>query len=330
MKQITKAISVLFIGIVSLQYVAFRQVATTEYLEWEIPEMVFPEDNPITDAGIQLGGALFFETLLSKDSTLSCQSCHMVGEAFADHLLVGEGIKGRLVTRNTPTLLNIGYHPYFMADGKFETLEEQVMGPINDHREFDLSASEVVVRLKTIPLYNELSMKAYGKELDIEAVQKSIANYERLLISADSKFDMYQKGDTTLTNEELQGWKLFQSAKLNCIACHSGFNFTNYAFENNGLYNTYSDSGRAIITKLPEDVAKFKVPTLRNISKSFPYMHNGSLSSLEQVIDHYASGGKGHASQSKLIIGFEITDTEKNNLVTFLNTLTGKQFLESY
>lgn len=298
--------------------------------EWKRPEVVYPEDNPLTDAGIELGGSLFFETLLSRDSTLSCQSCHMVGEAFADHLPVGEGIKGRHVSRNTPTVFNVAFHPYFMADGKFGSLEQQVLGPINEHREFDMTPEEVVERLRSVLRYNELSQAAFGEELTIEGVQKSIANYERLLISDNSKFDQYQRGETQLTEEELKGWELFRGSKLKCIECHGAYNFTNYAFENNGLYETYSDSGRARITKAAGDLAKFKVPTLRNIAITYPYMHDGSLDSLEQVIDHYSKGGRMHESKSDLVRGFEITDSEKKCLVAFFQTLTESRLVGYY
>ncbi|GAB5558048.1 MAG: cytochrome-c peroxidase [Schleiferiaceae bacterium] len=300
-----------------------------QIVEWEAPEVVFPKDNPLTDESIELGSALFFETLLSKDSSISCQSCHLITEAFADHLPLGEGIKGRTVFRNTPTLTNIGLHPYFMADGKFATLEDQVLGPIEEHREFDMTPEEVVKRLKTYPLYNELSQKGYGTELTFEVVQKSLANFERMLVSQPSKFDEYQKGLFNLTPEESRGWDLFQKPGINCIQCHNGYNFTNYAFENNGFLGTYLDSGRAKITGNPEDFQKFKVPTLRNIAITYPYMHDGSIKTLEEVIRHYENGGLDHPSQSPLISGFEITDQERKELLAFLETLTEYRYLEN-
>ena len=296
--------------------------------DWEKPRVKYPDDNPFSEASIKLGGELFFESLLSKDSSISCQSCHLISEAFTDHLPVGEGVFGRKVTRNTPTLINIGLHPYFMADGKFNSLEDQVLGPINEHREFDMSPEEVISRLKSIPRYNELSNSAYSQDITIEIVQKSLANFERIIVSEGAKFDQFMEGEFELTSEEKAGWKLFNSTKLKCIQCHNGYNFTNYSFENNGLYTSYSDSGRALMTGREEDVAKFKVPSLRNIAITFPYMHDGSFSSLEEVINHYSSGGKGHVSQSEFIKGFSITAEEKKALIAFLNTLTDTRFLE--
>ena len=295
--------------------------------KWERPEVVYPEDNLFSEESFELGAMLFSEKLLSRDTSINCQSCHMNDAAFADHLTVGEGIRGRHVTRNSPTLFNVAFHPYFMIDGKFKSLEDQVLGPINDHREFDMNPQLVIERLRSLPIYNELSNKAYQKDIDIEVVQKSIANFQRELISDNSKFDQFQRGETNLSVQELQGWKLFNSSELNCIQCHNGYNFTNYAFENNGLYTTYQDSGRALITHSQEDLAKFKVPTLRNISVTYPYMHDGSIISLDEVITHYASGGKKHSSQSSLVSGFEITKQEQAALISFLYTLSEDRYL---
>lgn len=314
--------------ILALVWSAFTIDDSQSHEKWERPEVIFPETNPFSEASIELGNQLFFETLLSKDSSISCQSCHLVSEAFADHLPLGEGIKGRHVTRNTPSLQNIGLHPYFMADGKFKTLEDQVLGPIKEHREFDMSESEVVERLKSIPIYNKLSMAAYQKEISMEIVQKSLANFQRILISDSSRFDKFRRGELKLSDQEMMGWKLFKSKELNCSKCHSGYNFTNYAFENNGLYKSYQDSGRALISKKEADLAKFKIPSLRNVAITYPYMHNGSINTLEDVIEHHASGGKGHKSQSDLIKGFEIGDKEKEALISFLKTLTENRYLQ--
>lgn len=308
----------------------FMEDTSVFFDDWEKPTVKFPDDNPFSEASVELGGELFFETLLSRDSSISCQSCHLITEAFADHLPVGEGIMGRTVTRNTPSLINIGLHPYLMADGKFSSLENQVLGPINDHREFDMSPEEVIARLKGISRYNELSRAAYNEDLSIEIVKKALANFERIIVSEGSRFDQFMERKIELTQEEKMGFELFKSAKLNCIQCHNGYNFTNYSFENNGLYASYLDAGRALQTKREEDLAKFKVPSLRNVSITYPYMHDGSLHSLEEVIDHYASGGKGHTSQSKLIKGFKLQAHEKKALLAFLKTLTDSRFLEDH
>lgn len=295
---------------------------------WARPEIIFPEDNPGTDESANFGASLFFETLLSRDTSISCQSCHLITEAFADHLPVGEGVDKRKVTRNTPTIFNTAFHPYYMRDGKFKTLEEQVIGPINDHREFDLSPEEVVERLKTVPIYNRLSQEVYGQELDITVVQRAIANFERFMVSDHSAFDDFMRGDKHgISSDAKAGYRLFSSPKLGCTGCHNGYDFTDYSFQNNGLYIDFADSGRALMTHLREDIGKFKVPTLRNLPFTAPYMHDGSVETLEEVIDHYASGGKQHFNQSEKIQGFEITSIQKKQLVAFLHSLTEKRLL---
>ena len=295
---------------------------------WEFPEVEYPADNPLTDASINFGGSLFFETLLSRNRSVSCQSCHLITQAFADHLPVGEGIDGRKVTRNTPSLFNVGFHPSLMKDGKFTTLEEQVLGPINDHREFDLNPEEVEERIAAIPMYQEMSQQAYGEPVSIEIIQKALANFQRALISKKSSFDDYMKGGVdSISNSAKRGFELFSSDELNCTACHNSFDFSNYSFQNNGLYKAYADSGRALITHSNQDIGKFKVPSLRNIALTYPYMHDGSVETLEEVIRNYAKGGSKHKNQSKEIKGFKINDEEMKDLIAFLEALTEKRLL---
>ena len=300
----------------------------TEYATWKKPEVIFPEDNPLSEESIELGGALFFETLLSRDRSVSCESCHLVTEVFADHLPLGVGIDGKKVTRNTPSLSNIGLHPYFMKDGKFATLEDQVLGPINDHREFDLSPEEVVKRLREVPYYNELSLAAYQDSITIETVQKGLANFQRIITSDSSAFDLYMRGNTAAISASAKaGWTLFNSPELNCIACHNGFDFTDYSFQNNGLYSNYADSGRAMVTRSDLDIGKFKVPSLRNVALTSPYMHDGSVETLEDVIKHYAKGGMSHPNQSSEITGFKLSATQQQQLVDFLMSLSDYRYL---
>lgn len=297
--------------------------------KWEMPTVQFPENNPYSLESIELGGALFSEPLFSQDTSISCQTCHATFMALTDQLPVGEGIFGRQVTRNTPTLNNIGLHPYFMKDGKFLTLEDQVLGPIKDHREFNIDPEELVRRLNSVPYLVEMSKKAYGSDLTIEIIQKAIANFERILVSKDTPFDAYMHGNNTaISKSAINGYKLFKSDQLNCIKCHNGFDFTNYSFQNNGTYKVYQDSGRAIMTKNKADIGKFKVPTLRNIDLTFPYMHNGSFKSLEDVIKHYEAGGKNSETQSHLINGFELSDNERQNLLDFLSSLTEYRYMD--
>ena len=200
---------------------------------------------------------------------------------------------------------------------------------LNEKYVNDIEPDELIKRLKTVSYLQDMSQKAYGSELTIEIVQKAIANLERALISKDSPFDAFMLGDNTAISESaVNGYRLFKSERLNCIQCHSGFDFSDYSFQNNGTYKVYKDSGRALITNDLSDIGKFKVPTLRNIDLTFPYMHNGSFKSLEEVIKHYENGGQDTDNKSHLIKGFHLTDAERQNLLDFLSSLTEKRYLE--
>ncbi len=299
----------------------------------EVPEgfepIVFPEDNEFTVDRWQLGKRLFYDPIMSSDSTISCANCHQAELAFSDDEIVSKGVEDRLGTRNSPTLANLAYHPYFTREGGVPTLEMQILVPIQEHNEFDFNIVLIAERLNKIPSYVEESQKAYNRDPDAFVITRALANFERSLISGNSPFDQffYQNKKDILLEAERNGLELFFSEKTNCSSCHSTSNFTNYAFENNGLYTTYQDSGRALITHSQEDLAKFKVPTLRNISVTYPYMHDGSIISLDEVITHYASGGKKHSSQSSLVSGFEITKQEQAALISFLYTLSEDRYL---
>ncbi|MFK8038134.1 MAG: cytochrome-c peroxidase [Crocinitomicaceae bacterium] len=318
-----------FIISICIGLISFNTTTIGEIGKWEMPKVQFPIDNPFSIESIELGNALFGERLFSQDTSISCQGCHMTHMALTDQLKVGKGVFDREVTRNTPTLNNIGLHPYLMRDGKFQTLEEQVLAPLEDHREFNIEVNELMDRLKSVSYLDAMSQKAYGSDLTIEIIQKAIANFQRVLVSKDTPFDAYMNGDgTAISVSAKNGYQLFKSDRLNCIKCHSGFDFTNYSFQNNGTYEIYNDKGRAIITNNKEDIGKFKVPTLRNLKLTFPYMHNGSFQSLEDVISHYKNGGANSKNKSPLIRGFELTATEQKDLIEFLNSLTEYRFLQ--
>jgi cytochrome c peroxidase len=218
--------------------------------------------------------------------------------------------------------MNIGYHHAFFADGGIPTLELQVIAPIENPVEMDLPIDSAIERLTKDALYIELFEEAYERKPDLFSLIRAIACYERSLLSGNSSYDLYQQGKMQLTDSELKGMQLFFSDSLNCSKCHEGFNFTHFSFENNGLYKEYKDQGRQRVTVRPQDEGKFKVPTLRNIQLTAPYMHDGSLSTLDTVIDHYAQGGKHHKNQSELIQGFTLSTQNKTDLINFLNTLT--------
>ncbi len=292
------------------------------------PSMPEPDDNQFSLKRWTLGKRLFYDKQLSKNNTISCGSCHHAALAFSDSLALSPGVGNAPGTSNAPSLTNIGYHPYFTRAGGIPTLEMQVLVPIQEHNEFNTNMIDIVNKLNADPAYVQQAQEAYNRPLDAFVITRALAQFERSFISGNSAFDAYfNKGQQTALNEsEKRGYALFTSTRTNCTGCHSGFNFTNYAFENNGLYLLYSDSGRMRFTHLPEDRAKFKVPSLRNVALTAPYMHDGSISSLEAVVEHYNSGGQAHVNKSNLVQPLQLTSGEKEDIVNFLKSLTDYSF----
>lgn len=294
------------------------------------PAIEVPENNQFSQKRWELGKKLFYDPVMSSDSSISCASCHAANLAFSDNVAFSLGVKDRLGTRNAPTLTNIGDHPYFTREGGVPTLEMQILIPIQEHNEFDFNIVPLADRLKNSPIYVQLAQEAYNRTPDAFVITRALACFERSLISGYSYYDQCVNYDkNTLSKSERRGMRLFFSDETNCSNCHSDFNFTNYAFENNGLYENYADQGRFRLTQKEEDKALFKVPTLRNIELTAPYMHDGSLLTLEEVIEHYNSGGKNHPHKSDLIQPLELSDKEKKDLINFLKSLTDKGFIQN-
>jgi cytochrome c peroxidase len=243
------------------------------------PSMDIPEDNKFTQERWQLGKKLFYDNALSLNYTISCGSCHQQSLAFSDSLAFSRGDAGAMGTSNAPGLANVGYHPYYLRGGSVPTLEMQVLVPIQEHNEFNTNIVDIAERLKQDNVYNEMALKAYSRAFDPYVITRAIACFERSLISGNSRFDQYyyQGKKDALTANERSGMQLFFSERTNCSRCHGDFNFTNYSFENNGLYMQYADSGRMRFTHAESDRDKFKVPSLRNAGFTAPYMHDGSI-----------------------------------------------------
>ena len=295
------------------------------------PEIGHPEGNEFTKERWDLGKKLFFDPIMSADSSISCASCHAPELSFSDNKAFSFGVEEQIGTRNSSPLVNLAYHPYFTREGGVPTLEMQVLVPIQEHNEFNFNIVLIAERLKQISDYVEQSQSAYEREPDAFVITRSLACFERSLISGNSRYDQYhfQNNTATLTEEELRGMDLFFSEKTNCSECHNGFNFTNYSFQSNGLYEDYADNGRFRLTGDDSDKGVFKIPSLRNISMTSPYMHDGSLSTLEEVIEHYNSGGKSHPNRSEKIKLLHLTVQEKADLVSFLNSLTDDLFISN-
>lgn len=293
------------------------------------PKISAPAGNEYTASRWELGKALFYETALSKNGKISCASCHNPKSAFSDNIALSIGDNNAIGRSNSPALTNVAFQPYYTRAGGVSTLEMQVLVPIQEHDELNTNIVDVAIQLKSNPNYAAAAIEGYGRELDPYVIVRAIANFERSFISGNSTYDKYefQGKKSALNSEQLNGLKLFFSEKTNCSQCHSGFNFSNYAFENNGLYEAYADSGRMRLTRLETDRARFKIPTLRNVELTAPYMHDGSLQTLEEVVTHYNAGGKEHPNKSSLIRPLGLNQKEQTELVSFLKSLTDTEFV---
>lgn len=294
----------------------------------EVPDMNIPKENALNKERIALGRKLFYDPILSVDSSISCASCHKQALAFADNVAISPGVENRLGKRNAPTLTNVGYNPTYLFDGFLETLEKQAIVPIEEHAEMAFNMVEASKRLKKNNVYVRLASKAYNRKPDPFVITRALASFQRTLVSANSRYDLYKKGKAKFTQEEKLGEDLFFN-KLYCAKCHSGFNFTNYTTQNNGFFTIYADSGRMRVTQMEVDRDLFKVPTLRNISLTAPYMHNGAYSNLRDVIRLYGKGTYPNKNKNAIIQPFSISEKEENALIAFLYTLTDKRFIRN-
>lgn len=291
------------------------------------PEMIVPADNPTTEAKALLGRHLFYDTRFSRDFSTSCGSCHLQEHAFSDTLSFSRGVEGRTGTRNAPSLTNVGYNTSFLWEGGVPTLEQQAIVPVLHPDEMDMHTDTLVARLESEPVYAPLFRNAWGDgAITIERITKSLAAFQRTLVSGDAPYDRYRLGDASaMTDAAKRGEELFFNETGDCFHCHGGYNFTDNDFHNNGLAAT-ADEGRFGVTQRGLDRGKFKTPTLRNIAVTAPYMHDGRFATLEDVLDHYNAGGEGHPNSDPLMRPLGLTDGEKRDLIEFLKGLTDEKF----
>jgi len=298
-----------------------------------VPPPLIPADNELSQERVALGKMLFFDNILSSDKSISCASCHSQQNSFGDSRTLSLGVNNAIGDRNAMPLINLAWSNSFFWDGGVPTLELQVLKPLTNHTEMNMDIEEAVNRLKKNKTYSKLFMKAYGSEPDASTMVKAIACFERTLISFDSKYDRWRRNNGSgFEDSEIRGFYLFVGGKTHCTSCHSGINFTNNSFQNNGLTELYADEGRFKITNDQNDVGKFKVPTLRNIALTAPYMHDGSLKTLEEIVEHYNSGGKLHPNKSPHVHNNDsppLTEVEKTDLINFLKTLTDESFVNN-
>jgi cytochrome c peroxidase len=314
------------------------------------PNMVIPDDNPLTKEGVELGRFLFYEKRLSGDNTMSCATCHMPQNGFSDANQFSVGIDGIAGTRQSMALVNLGWENFFFWDGRSSSLEEQILEPVPNPIEMHQSWKDAVSKLNADVKYRNRFFRAFNEEgIDSIKVSKAIAQFLRTLVSGESKYDVMYKYENsmalnsneqsvlgTIDPEEWAGYDLFKSLNgADCFHCHNGPLMQVKKFSNNGLMpNSINDLGRAHVTNNPEDNYKFKVPTLRNIALTAPYMHDGRFATLDEVIEHYSSGIHMSPTIDPLIEfgsqgGVQLDAQEKYLLKKFLLTLTDNNFINN-
>jgi cytochrome c peroxidase len=294
------------------------------------PPLVAPEDNEPTPERVALGRRLFYDERLSRSAEIACASCHLQKNAFADPNRVSAGVAGKVGTRNAPALVNLAWSKSFFWHGGVTSLEVQAVGPIKNPVEMDMTLAEVAARLMLDAKLVERFERAYADGPNESTITRALASFGRSLVSGNSPYDRYLAGDATALSEAaVRGAALFAGEAAECTHCHNGFNFTNNGFRNNGIAADDPDEGRREITLKDSDLGKFKVPTLRNVAVSAPYMHDGSLATLDDVIAAYAQGGRGHPNTDPTVQPLELSQDERADLRTFLEALTDREFLEN-
>ena len=285
-----------------------------------------PDDNPLTQAKVQLGRKLFFDSILSADGTVSCASCHDPAHGFAGTSRVGTGIGGKKTTRNVPSLFNRAYGTAFFWDGRERTLEAQALRPIDNPEEMGGTVAGAVGRLQAHANYPGLFQAAFGEEITPSNLAKAIASFERVLLLGNSRVDRFRAGEVRALNDsERHGLWLFES-RGRCWRCHSGPNFSDEKLHNTGVsWNRDPiDLGRYTITKQDADRGRFKTPTLRGLAATAPYMHDGSLATLEEVVDFYNRGGGKNPNLDEAVTPLELSKSDVRDLVAFLKALSGQ------
>jgi cytochrome c peroxidase len=292
-----------------------------------LPPIAWPKDNPYSQAKADLGRLLYFDPRLSGDETVSCATCHAPKMGFTDNAPVSTGIRKQKGGRSAPTVINRVYSMAQFWDGRAASLEEQAKGPIANPIEMGMTHDGAVENIRKVAGYRPLFTKAFGTEdIDIERIAKAIACFERTVLSGNAPYDRYKRGDKkAMTAEQIRGMDIFIN-KAKCDACHEGANFTLNAYHNLGvgMDKPDPDLGRYAVTKDPRDWGSFKTPTLREIEHTGPYMHDGSLKTLDEVVEFYNKGGVPNKNLAQEMKKLNLTDQDKKDLVAFLKALSGE------
>ncbi|MAT11660.1 MAG: cytochrome-c peroxidase [Rhodopirellula sp.] len=279
-----------------------------------------PADNPLTKPKIELGKQLYFDKRLSSDNTVSCASCHDPGKGWSNDAAFATGVDGQMGGRSAPTIINSAYFPLQFWDGRAKGLEGQALGPIANPIEMNLPIDQAVARLNAIPGYKKQFRKVFKSDVTADGIAKAIASFERTVLSGNAPYDQFKAGDeSVLSPAAKRGMDLFFN-KAKCSACHKGHSFTDLAFHNLGVgYDKENpDLGRFEVTKLEGDKGRFKTPPLRDIHTSAPYMHDGSIKTLKEVVDFYNKGGVKNAQLDEEMKPLKLTEQDVEDLVIFM------------
>ncbi|MFM1931334.1 MAG: hypothetical protein RL226_637 [Bacteroidota bacterium] len=312
------------------------------------PPMDVPADNPLTVEGIDLGRHLFWDPQLSADNSISCGNCHFPSASFSDSEQFSVGVNGAVGTRQSMALINVGWARDYFWDSRAATLEEQIHDPVVNPVEMAESWSNVVDKIAADPLYGPKFKAAFGtSDVSEIRIRKAIAQFLRIMISSNSKFDRWRTGQYIMTESEFRGYELFLKEGgdpevvpggqfgADCFHCHleAGMQFSDYLPHNNGLDAVFTDLGVGGITGNPLEFGKFKTPTLRNVELTAPYMHDGRFQTLEEVVEHYNSGGQPSETIDPFMKytsgGLMLSDQSKEDILNFLKTLTDTSFIHN-
>jgi cytochrome c peroxidase len=292
-----------------------------------LPPIAWPKDNPFTQAKADLGRLLYFDRRLSMDETVSCATCHDPKKGFTDGGAVSTGIRGQKGGRSAPTVINRVYSMAQFWDGRATSLEDQAKGPIANPIEMGMTHDAAVARIRGVAGYGPLFAKAFGTDdVDMDRIAKAIACFERTVMSGNAPYDRYQRGEKkAMSPAQVRGMNVFVN-KAKCDQCHEGANFTLNAYHNLGVGTDKPepDVGRFAVSKDPRDWGAFKTPTLREIEHTGPYMHDGSLQTLEEVVEYYDKGGVKNKNLDPAIKPLHLTDQDKKDVVAFLKALSGE------
>ena len=285
-----------------------------------LPDVTHPKDNPYSEAKVELGRMLYFDKRLSADNTVSCASCHDPKMGWSNNDATAVGVGGQRGGRSAPTIINSAFQKFQFWDGRAGSLEEQALGPIANPIEMNLPIEEAIKKLSAIEGYQKRFKEVFGSEVNKDNLAKALAAFERTIISGNAPYDRFKAGEKTALSDEAQaGMKLF-FGKANCSACHNGPHFSDSGFHNLGIGQSAKeiDQGRRKISNIEGDHSAFRTPTLREIARTAPYMHDGSLKTLEEVVDYYNQGGTKNDYLDEEIYPLKLSDAEKKALVTFL------------